>query len=181
MRVTGRSATHADATARSAAFAALADRQLTVSYRLAALILGDAGEAQDATHDAVVVAWRRFAQLRDPGRFEVWFQRILVNVCRDRARHRRRHPVVELSLAPEHTRDDEQRAVAERDEMGAAFARLPVDHRVVLVLRYHRDLSVDEIAARLAIPPGTVKSRLHRALEQLGDAIRESRAREASR
>ena len=63
-----------------AAFAELADHHLAGAYRLAGVILGDPVEAQDATHDAVVAAWRRYGSLRDPARFEAWFQRILVNV-----------------------------------------------------------------------------------------------------
>ena len=55
---------------RRAAFAALADRELDGAYRLAGVILGDAFEAEDATHDAVVTAWQRFTSLRDPDRFE---------------------------------------------------------------------------------------------------------------
>jgi DNA-directed RNA polymerase specialized sigma24 family protein len=75
---------------RQAAFGRLTDRQLVASYRLAALLLGSDVEAQDATHDAAVIAWERFASLRDPDRFDAWFQRILINVCRDRLRSRRR-------------------------------------------------------------------------------------------
>ena len=58
------------------------------------MILGDPVEAEDAVHDAAVVAWRGFAGLRDRDRFEAWFGRILVNGCRDRLRRRRRRPIV---------------------------------------------------------------------------------------
>jgi RNA polymerase sigma-70 factor (ECF subfamily) len=71
-------------------FRRLTDRQLGSAYRLGALLLGSEADAQDATQDAAVIAWERFASLRDLGRFEAWFQRILVNVCRDRLRSRRR-------------------------------------------------------------------------------------------
>jgi RNA polymerase sigma-70 factor (ECF subfamily) len=61
------------------------------------------------------------------------------------------------------------------------MSRLGPDDRVVLALRFYRDLTVDEIAHRLAISPGTVKSRLHYALRRLHDVLDEPRAREAVR
>ena len=77
--------------ARARAFADLVDRRaIDAAYRYATLILGDRNEAEDATHDAALTAWRRFADLRDPARFDAWFGRILANTCRDRLRARRR-------------------------------------------------------------------------------------------
>ena len=71
--------------------------------------------------------------------------------------------------------------VDDRDAVGRALAGLSPDHRIVLALRYYRDLTVDDIARILAMPPGTVKSRLHHALRELGDALREARTPEAVR
>ncbi len=82
---------------RRAAFEALADAELDGAYRLAGVILGDPWQAEDATHDAVVQAWLRYGSLRDPDRFGAWFQRILVNGCRDRLRQRSRRPVAVLT------------------------------------------------------------------------------------
>src|SRR6185369_926201 len=73
-----------DGSARAAAFARLADEHIDKSYHLARAILGDATVA----HDAFVQAWRKWETLRDPARFEHWFDRILVNACRDRLRTR---------------------------------------------------------------------------------------------
>ena len=159
---------------RRAAFAALADRELDGAYRLAGVILGDAFEAEDATHDAVVTAWQRFTSLRDPDRFEPWFQRILVNTCRDRMRRRRRQPSVELDRARDLTGGRD--AFGDADDrlvLGAAFERLSVDHRLVVVLRFYADLTVDDIADRLGVPAGTVKSRLHAATQRLQAAMGE--------
>ena len=71
-------------TDRAAAFVRLADEHLDAAYRLARAILRDPSEAQDATHDALLQAWRKWSTLRDPSRFEPWFDRILVNLCRNR-------------------------------------------------------------------------------------------------
>ena len=97
--MTGRAGVAAIEIDRRVMFARLADGQLDTAYRIAGVILGSGGDAEDAAHDAVVRAWRSFATLRDTTKFEAWFQRILVNVCRDRLRKRRRSPVTELDMA----------------------------------------------------------------------------------
>src|SRR3954469_19623890 len=80
--------------ARAEAFGRLVDRAaLDRAYRYATLVLGSRSDAEDATHDAALAAWRRFGDLRDPDRFDAWFGRILVNSCRDQLRGRRRTPL----------------------------------------------------------------------------------------
>jgi RNA polymerase sigma factor (sigma-70 family) len=152
---------------RRVAFAQLVDHDLDRAYRLATIILGSGPDAEDATHDAVVQAWRAFAGLRDSSRFEVWFQRILVNVCRDRLRKRNRSPVTELNLAEPHTVSDRFKEVDDRLALDRAFERLSPDQAITVVLRFHMDLSVDDVASRMGVPVGTVKSRLHAALAKL--------------
>jgi RNA polymerase sigma-70 factor (ECF subfamily) len=155
---------------REAAFRRLADLHLDRAYRLARAILHDPGEARDATHDAFLQAWRKWATLRDPDRFEPWFDRILVNTCRNRLRSTNRLPgdiSAELALAAgDHVQEAEDRQV-----IGAALAALSPDHQVVVALRFYRDLPVRDIAARLGIAEGTVRSRLHYALRRLHAAI----------
>jgi len=159
-----------DAVQRDAAFVRLADEHLDKAYRLARAILRDPAEAQDATHDAFVQAWRKWETLRDPSRFEQWFDRILVNTCRNRLRSTRREATdisVEVALATgDHTGRTE-----DRDVIGTAIAGLSPDHQIVVALRYYRDLPVDEIATRLGVPRGTVQSRLHYALKRLHETI----------
>ncbi len=150
-------------------FSRLADRYLDSAYRLASVVLGDPTEAEDAAHDAAVLAWRRFDTLRDHDRFEQWFCRITLNVCRDQLRHRRRHPIVELPDLEGielHAPDQAGRLIT-RDAIDRAFVHLEPDHQIVVALRFYRDLTVDEMARRLDVPAGTVKSRLHHALRRL--------------
>lgn len=156
-------------TERADAFGRLADRHLASSYRLAALLLGSEVEGQDATQDAAVIAWERFSSLRDPARFEAWFQRILVNVCRDRlrSRHRVRVRVLPMDDTPEPETPDGVSRLAERDALRRSVAGLAPDQRTVVILRYFADLSLDEIAERTGERLGTVKSRLYSALEEL--------------
>ena len=165
---------------RATSFSALLERGLDDHYRLAAVILGDPVEAEDAVHDAALVAWRGFAGLRDRERFEAWFSRILVNGCRDRLRVRRRRPTIITIEAPgplerELRRDDDVGAdLATRDELARAFVRLEPDHAVVVALRFYLDLTVPQIATRLGIAEGTVKSRLHHALRRLRTAVHDN-------
>jgi RNA polymerase sigma-70 factor (ECF subfamily) len=159
-----------EGSARAAAFTRLADEHLDKAYRLARAILRDETEAQDAAHDAFVQAWRKWETLRDPGRFEQWFDRILVNACRDRLRAPSRQATdisAEVALATgDHTGHTEDHTI-----LGAAIATLSPDHQVVVAMRYYRDLAVEDIAGRLGIPAGTVQSRLHYALKRLREAL----------
>ncbi|MGD0247959.1 MAG: sigma-70 family RNA polymerase sigma factor [Candidatus Limnocylindrales bacterium] len=155
------------------AFEALSDRCLDDSYRLAAVILRDPIEAQDVVHDAVLLAWRKFGSLRDRSRFDSWFGRIVLNLCRDRLRARRRGQVREVALGArlELQRRDELGLVAHREAIAAVFPRLDPNLQVVVALRFYRDLELEGIAALLGIPLGTVKSRLHKGLRRLRDEL----------
>ena len=155
----------ADGDARAVAFRQLVDRHLADAYRLATAILNSATEAEDATQDAFVAAWKRWHTLRDPAAFQAWFDRILVNTCRNRLRSRR--PVLDISAELDVPAAALGIASEDRDAIERALARLSDDQRIVVALRFYRDWTVDDIARRLAIPPGTVKSRLHHALARL--------------
>jgi RNA polymerase sigma-70 factor (ECF subfamily) len=151
------------------AFEALSERCLDDSYRLATVVLRDQAEAQDVVHDAVLLGWRKFGSLRDPARFDAWFGRIVLNLCRDRLRTRRRGQVREAALVAEMDmggRDDFGR-VMERDAIAAAFPTLDPDLQLVVALRFYKDLQLEAIAELLGIPLGTVKSRLHTGLKRL--------------
>jgi RNA polymerase sigma-70 factor, ECF subfamily len=164
--------------ARAEAFRGLVDRSLDASYRLAAVILNDRIEAEDAVHDAAVRAWRSFGSLRDEAAFEGWFQRILVNRCRDRLRSRARHRVIDLGRAltdAEHpVVGDGTTEAAVRDAVSRALDALPPDERLVVTLRFYDDRTVPQVAELIGIPEGTVKSRLHRAMGTLRTALEEA-------
>ena len=149
-------------------FVALATNGLTRAYRLAGLLLDNASDAEDAVGDALERAWSRFGQLRDPDGFEPWFDRIVVNGCRDRLRRRR--TVRFIPLEPAHDRPatvDPFRDVIDRDDVLRSMRDLSDDERVIVVLHFWADLTLTEVAARAGLPVGTVKSRLHRALERM--------------
>jgi RNA polymerase sigma-70 factor (ECF subfamily) len=168
----GRSRTPAaTGSGQAAAFRRLADQHLDAAYRLARAILRDPTDAQDATHDAFVQAWRKWSALRDQSKFDQWFDRILVNTCRNRLTRNRRFQMKDISAELEVAAADEFRVSDDRDAIGRAVSTLSSDQQVLIALRYFRDLPIDQIAIRLGVPAGTVQSRLHYALKKLQAVI----------
>jgi RNA polymerase sigma factor (sigma-70 family) len=151
---------------------------LTGAYRLAGFLLRDATEAEDAVQDSLERAWQAWPSLRRTDRFDPWFDRIVVNVCRDRLRRSRGVRTLELDdevAGIAHGRDPFRDALA-RDEVGRLVRSLPPDQQIVVALRFWRDLSLEAIAERLNVPLGTVKSRLHYAMRSLrGELDRQTR------
>lgn len=169
---------------QSGAFDLLVQRHQSRVYRLACRILGDPEAAEDAAQEAFVRAWRALPGFKGEARFSTWLTRIAINQCRNELRRRRtpKHARA-LSLdaplrangesagdglaaagpAPWEQADGRDLALALR----AALARLEPEAREVLVLREAEALSYEEIAEILAVPVGTVRSRLHRARAEL--------------
>jgi len=146
----------------------LGDRLYSVAYR----ILRDAVRAEDAVQQTFLVAWRELPTLRDDGRLEAWLYRLLVNACYAEIRHTRRwQPGLRLVSGEDPSRDDEQRQVAQRDELERAFRKLSTEHRAVLVLHHYLGYSGAEVADVLGLSPGTVRSRLHYARQEVRAAI----------
>jgi RNA polymerase sigma factor (sigma-70 family) len=148
------------------------------AYRLATFILHDREAAEDAVQEASLLAWNRRRTLRDGQAADGWFTRIVVNVCRDELRRRARRPRL-IVLDPE-TGTAATSAVG--PDLRAALARLNPEEQGLLALRFGREFTVPEIARHLDIPDGTVKSRLHAALQHLRAALdAERRIDEATR
>lgn len=162
LSISAAAATEAVDTDRHEAFGRLAAAELGASYQLAARILGNPGDAEDAVHEAILRAWAAFDRLRDPDSFKPWLMRIVVNVCRNDLRHRR-----VLRMEPlgrdERAAPDQFEGSALREAVAQAMGCLKPDERVVVVLRYWNDLTVNDIARIVGTPSGTVKWRLHTA------------------
>jgi RNA polymerase sigma-70 factor (ECF subfamily) len=154
------------------AFAALAGAAISRLDSAAWLILRDTEQAKDAAQNALVRAWRDLPTLRDPDRFDAWLHKLLVRACIDEVRRLRRHRVdVELTNLDLRTSAGIESAIADRDQLERGFVRLSPEMRAVIVLHHYLDLPLPEVAATLAIPIGTAKSRLHRALGLMRAAL----------
>lgn len=145
-----------------------ADRCLGIAYR----ITRDLEIAEDAVQQALLQAWRELPRLRDVSRYEMWFQRLLVNACYQELRRFRRWKdrITELPLDGPPAADP-YRASDDRDALDRAFARLAPDRRAIFVLHYHAGMELAEIAQITGLPLGTVKSRLHYTSDVLRAAL----------
>jgi RNA polymerase sigma-70 factor (ECF subfamily) len=160
-----RRAAHGDAEA----FDALARDRIDRLYAIAFRILRDHHDAEDAVQQALWTAWTDLPGLRDLSRLDAWLYRLLVRQCYRAAGARRRRQSV-VRLGPEHLdapATGDEAALATRDALDHAFARLSTEHRAVVVLHHYLGLTLEEIARILDIPSGTARSRLHYALRDL--------------
>src|SRR5262249_15242166 len=129
------------------AFAILVHQVSDSLYGVAQRILRDPGLAEDALQNALVLAWRRLPNLREPERFEAWCHRILVHACYDESQ-RARQWVTAVRVLPVDgpSTPDGTAAIADRDELERAFRQLPVEQRAVFVLHHYLGLPLVEIA-----------------------------------
>jgi RNA polymerase sigma-70 factor (ECF subfamily) len=138
-------------------------------FGVAARMLGNRAEAEEIAQETFLRAHRALPEFRGEARLGTWLYAIASRLCLNRlaAPERRlaRGDVEALSAAPSHEPD--AAAALERSERDAALreaiAALPEERRIVVILRDLEGLSYDEIAEVLALEPGTVRSRLHRA------------------
>jgi RNA polymerase sigma-70 factor (ECF subfamily) len=136
-------------------------------------LLGRAADAEDATQDVFLKLFERARSFDGRARFATWLHRLTVNHClhrleRDRLRQAARLPEDDGALVDPGEAPDSACSRGEAEQLlEALLARLSPEHRAVIVLRELEQLSYREIAAALAIPEGTVMSRLARARSEL--------------
>ena len=144
-----------------------------IAFRVAYVIARNAADAEDATQDALVKAWRALGRFRTDEPLRPWLLRIVANEARNRRRSAGRREQLGLRAVAASSGEaapSPEEAVLDADgrmRLLAALERLPDDAREVLACRYLLDLSEDETAAALGLRAGTVKSRSSRALDRL--------------
>ena len=166
-----------DLLARSdeSALAELYDRYGGPAYRLALRVVRDAALAQDAVQDAFLTAWRTASGF-DPRRGSVstWLltlvHRRAVDVVR-REDRRRGSPLDDAPVASGDATDETAETRELRRDVQAALQELSALEREALELAYYGGLSQSQLAERLGIPLGTVKSRMFTALATLRDLL----------
>lgn len=150
------------------AFAALVRRHQDRLWAVALRTLGDREDAADALQDALLSAYRSAGSYRGDAKVTTWLHRVVVNACLDRVRRNRVRPTVAMPpdggpVDPHDRLGDRERAL----DIEAALATLPVEQRAALVLVDLHGLPVDDAAAVLGVPAGTVKSRCSRGRTRL--------------
>lgn len=131
-------------------------------FRTAYALLQNTADGEDAVQSALTRAYACFGSLRVTERFAPWLLRILKNECYTLLRRRK----FWAPLDAEKESADEMHPPD--PDFSAAFGKLPQSQRLLLTLYYYEGYTTGEIAAVLAIPSGTVKSRLARARKALG-------------
>jgi RNA polymerase sigma-70 factor, ECF subfamily len=156
------------------AFEVLSRRFLRTIYTEALRVVGDAAAAEDVTQEVFVRIWRSADRFdADRGSAAAWICTIARNRARDHVRVRRPIPVEELPEQIDESTgaDGTQLRDAEALDLHAALSELAEPLRQLIELAYWHGLSQTEIADRLRLPLGTVKTRTRRALAQLAELL----------
>jgi RNA polymerase sigma-70 factor, ECF subfamily len=167
------------------AFRTIMERNNRRLYRIARSILRNDSEAEDVVQDAYVKAYTHLDEFRGDARLATWLARITMNEALERLRHER--PAVALdTLEPEPppgqliqfpqiaAQIDPEQTMAQRQILHLVeqtFDKLPEIFRVVFMARMIEGMSVEETAEILGLKQETVKTRLHRARQQLRDQL----------
>lgn len=152
------------------AYEQLLEPSVRVAARLAFALLHDRSEAEDAFQEAALRAWRRLGNLRPGSRFQPWFVGIVANQCRE-TRGGRWWQLIRVPNLTAAESTDEITTWLEGEDLRRAVARLPHDQRVAVVLHFHLDMPLSEVALALGISQPGVKTRINRALKRLRPAM----------
>ena len=135
--------------------------------RLAYLMTGDRAVAEDLVQEAFVRFVGRLHSLRDPGAFDAYLRRTVINLSKNHFRRRalERSDLERQARQPQ--RVHEERDVSEYEAMRQALLGLPARQRAAIVLRYYEDLPESQIAEVLRCRPATVRSLVSRGLQAL--------------
>lgn len=159
-------------------FASLVTPHLMAMLRVARVMVG-ADDAEDVAQEAVTIAWRRRADLRDTAAMRAWLLRITVNTCHN-WRRARNNPaerytlsLTEEPLLPQglYASDPGASDHAIRLDLRQAIAGLEAESQQLIALRYFAGLDSTEIGALLGIPAATARTRLRRALILLRERL----------
>lgn len=129
-------------------------------YRTALLYMGNEADALEAVDECVYKGLCSYRKLRQPEYFATWINRILINVCNDELKRRKR--VITMEQLPENAHD-----YFDALPLKQAISKLPDELRAVISLRFFSGLTQQQTAHALGIPRGTVSTRQARALQLL--------------
>jgi RNA polymerase sigma-70 factor, ECF subfamily len=157
------------------AFEHLLGPTIRPATRLAFAMLHDRSEAEDVFQEGALRAWRRLQNLRDGSRFQPWFMGIVANQCREVRRGKWWHLVRLPDANPTGRLDDAP--WFEGEDLRRAVMQLPHDQRAAILLHFHLDMPLSDVATALGISQSGVKTRINRALKRLRPAMGVSEVR----
>jgi RNA polymerase sigma-70 factor (ECF subfamily) len=145
-------------------------------FHLAYLLLGDAGDAEDVAQEAFIRAYRSLERFDAERPLRPWLLSIAANLARNRQRSAGRYLAALqrwFKAEPAASQNIEERGIQnlESQNLWLAVRRLDFTNQQVIYLRYFLEMSTQEVAETLQVPEGTIKSRLHRALQRLRGVI----------
>ena len=157
------------------AYARLVDRHYERCARIAARILGNREDAEEALQDAFLRAFRALEEYEDRERFSAWLTRILVNQCRTTLARTRRREAVFLDVEPRELdlAVDGAGSTGAWPELEQALAQLPLEQREAVVLKYADDLTYEEMARITGAGESALKMRVQRAFTRLRALLQE--------
>jgi RNA polymerase sigma-70 factor (sigma-E family) len=141
--------------------------------RLAIVMLGDRGAAEDVVQDAFFGLYRHWSGLTDPANALSYARSAVLNGCRNALRRRARSKHHDPDLVASESAEAAVLIGEEHQQVLRAIRALPDRQREALVLRYYLDMSEEEIARAMGISRGTVKSATSRAVAALGRMLKE--------
>jgi len=170
----------------TAAFSALYDRYERPLFNFVNQYVGDYEAAQDIFQETMIRAYRKLGRYQVGTNFSAWIHRIAINLAKDEFKRKKRRPVSNIAEATE-TGDETDLFAAMAEEspgpekvtlnkdtarrVREGLARLTPDHMQVILLYVFQGMAYKEIAETLCIPIGTVKSRMHYAVKELGKVL----------
>jgi len=144
-------------------------------WRYAFKMTGSEGAAWDVVQETWASVVKGLKKLKDVSSFPCWLFRIVNNKCADWARQQKRQSRLNSRLEEDLTYETAGKEEGETDALQAALDKLPVERKALIMLRYSEDFSIPQIAEVLDIPEGTVKSRLHRIVNELRQIMERNR------
>jgi RNA polymerase sigma-70 factor, ECF subfamily len=152
------------------AFQELIHHEKNKLYRMAYMYVKNENDALDIVQDVIYKAFISINSLKNPRYFSTWLSRILINSALDFIKKNERVILTnEVDVLPK----EQNLRIEEKMDLAGAIERLDIQYKTVIILRYYEDLTIKQIAEMLHCPEGTIKTRLHRAINLLKSDLRE--------
>ncbi|MDT9725100.1 RNA polymerase subunit sigma [Xylanibacillus composti] len=149
----------------------------TAVLRTAFFYLGDRHLAEDVSQEVFIRAYRNWTRFRGESHVKTWLTKITINVCRDKAglKSSSEQPMDPVLMKQPRGAGVEEEAMKrmEKTVILRHVMSLPAPYHEVIYLYYYMELSTTEIAEVTGTPEGTVRGRLHRAREALGQILKQ--------